>query len=144
MWSRLSIWVYKKSTMVYTSSRWSIPVEFYTYLCDKLFPKDFPPMTKPSRLLSFFIVPVVLLSVAMISCSRTHNLDPFGWESIGEPFDSLTYQLERAWLDEIPLSQRRQLVEIMSEAAVDLRDIPQAAVKAEFWEGRLSRALGDE
>lgn len=101
-------------------------------------------MSNFPTLQSVLINIVVALSLITSSCNRKENLDPYGWEPIGEPFDSLVVALEEAWYEGADLERRRHLVEQLRSVSDSLRDNAQADVRAEFWEGRLAYISGDE
>ncbi len=101
------------------------------------------------RSTSSMVFAALMLLMTATSCGRHTNLDPYGWESIGEPFDSLTMLLEKEWYGaswvnnaESSVDRRRQLTLQLREAATRSGN-NEARARADFWEARIARNLGD-
>lgn len=76
--------------------------------------------------------------------SRDDSLFPYGWEKVGERFDSVTLVLERRFLKYRDFDSARQDIELLRELADedrgDTRQIKQARYL--YWKARYERAKG--
>lgn len=84
------------------------------------------------------LFPLLIIAAAIVTACRRHdNLSPFGWKHINAEVDSITLQLERAWLIGADDSLLRVYVRNMCDIADRHADIPLLKVRADYWEGRL-------
>lgn len=61
------------------------------------------------------LLPIVFLSVLLISCSENINrLEPFRWESTDPDFDAVTLELEQDFMDYLPVDSLSEKVEMLN------------------------------
>lgn len=89
------------------------------------------------------LLPIVFLSVLLISCSENINrLEPFRWESTDPDFDAVTLELEQDFMDYLPvdsLSEKVELLEHLSESC-DSGDVRH--IRSHYWRARLLSRAG--
>ena len=68
------------------------------------------------------LLPIVFLSVLLISCSENINrLEPFRWESTDPDFDAVTLELEQDFMDYLPVDSLSEKVELLETSLGKLR-----------------------
>lgn len=89
------------------------------------------------------LLPIVFLSVLLISCSENINrLEPFRWESTDPDFDAVTLELEQDFMDYLPvdsLSEKVEMLEHLSESC-DSGDVRH--IRSHYWRARLLSRAG--
>lgn len=92
----------------------------------------------------FRYIAIVITAGLLLCCGgKNDTLYPFGWEKVGEPFDSLTVSLERKFLDMASEKAISADVErLLNLAAADSSSMVKRA-RATYWHGRLQRRLGN-
>ncbi len=89
------------------------------------------------------LLPIVFLSVLLISCSENINrLEPFRWESTEPDFDAVTLELEHDFMDYLPvdsLSEKVEMLEHLSESC-DSGDVRH--IRSHYWRARLLSRAG--
>ncbi len=89
------------------------------------------------------LLPIVFLSVLLISCSENINrLEPFRWESTEPDFDAVTLELEQDFMDYLPvdsLSEKVEMLEHLSESC-DSGDVRH--IRSHYWRARLLSRAG--
>ncbi|MEZ3590064.1 MAG: hypothetical protein K1V84_03380 [Muribaculaceae bacterium] len=86
---------------------------------------------------------IAILMMALSSCSsHDDRLSPYRWKRLGEPFDSLTLELERKYSFFVPAdSIAGDVSRLMALAEADTANHAKMS-RALFWQGRLSLRQG--
>lgn len=86
---------------------------------------------------------IAILMMALSSCSsHDDRLSPYRWKRLGEPFDSLTLELDRKYTFFVPVDSIAEDVRRLRELAdVDTANHAKMA-RALFWNGRLMSRQG--
>lgn len=93
------------------------------------------------------VIAALFSAIAITGCRESHRdtLSPYGWERVGEPFDSVTAVLERRFLRYRDFDSARNDIGLLSRLAADetgdTKGIKQA--RALYWKGRMAGREGD-
>lgn len=86
-----------------------------------------------------------ILSASVFSCTRNAPmLTPTGWESVGEPFDSLTRALDIGMAFDMPDDSVVLLSKQFADHAFASGASPMIKNRAHYWLARAARRTGDE
>lgn len=89
-------------------------------------------------------IAILMASAAMCSCTRTESrIAPFGWESTGEPEDSLMRILEYMFADNFPGDSLIEPVDRYLKATENKKDNKVINARRCYWQGRLAMRLGN-